>query len=103
MSHSTPANKRNPSNRLVQLSNRGDLLEQFFRGNPVALNGAAAVISDTEILQPEFAGGFGHFFECIVTVACHRVAMKRAAQIFFLDELWQGMLFGRFKLAAVFT
>jgi hypothetical protein len=78
------------------------LLEQLFRGNPVALNGAAAVIGDPEILQPEFAGGFGHFFECIVTVACDGMAMKRAAQIFLLDEFWQGMLFGRFEFAAVF-
>ncbi len=68
----------------------------------MALNGAAAVIGDPEILQPEFAGGFGHFFECIVTVACDGMAMKRAAQIFLLDEFWQGMLFGRFEFAAVF-
>ena len=60
------------------------------------------MIRDAEILQPEFAGGFGHFFECVVTVAGDRVAMKRAAQILLLDEFWQGMLFGRFEFAAVF-
>ena len=73
-----------------------------FRGNPVALNRAAAVIGDAEILQPKLAGGFGHFFDCVVTVACHCVAMKRAAQIFFFDQLQQRIFSRRFEFAAVF-
>ena len=56
-----------------------------------------------EILQPEFLGGFGHFFECIVTVARNRMAMKRAAQIFLLDQFRQRVLFGRFEFAAVLS
>ena len=60
------------------------------------------MIGDPEILQPEFAGRFGHFFECVVTVARHRMAVKRAAQIFLLDEFWQRMFFSRFEFAAVF-
>src|SRR5262245_15532468 len=60
------------------------------------------MIGDAEILQPQFASGFGHFFKCIVTVARQRVAMKCATKILLLDELWQRMLFSGFELATVF-
>src|SRR5438045_9767806 len=69
----------------------------------MALNGTAAVIGNAQILEPKFLGSFSHFIECVVAVAGDGVAMKRAAQIFLLDELRQGMLFSRFELAAVLS
>ena len=69
----------------------------------MALNGTAAVIGNAQILEPKFLGSFSHFIECVVAVAGDGVTMKRAAQIFLLDELRQGVLFSRFKLAAVLS
>ena len=60
------------------------------------------MIGDPEIFQPEFLRGFGHFFERIVTVARDGVAMKRAAQIFLLDQFRQGMLFRPLRIRRSF-
>ena len=89
MSHSTPGEQTEAVELLVQFANRGDLRAQFGFIDSVRLNRAAAVIGDAEILQAELLRGFRHFFERVVTVARGRVAMKRAAQIFLLDQLRQ--------------
>jgi len=51
------------------------------------LNRAAAVLGDAEVLQAKRLRRFGHFLERVVSIARDRVAMKRAAQIFLLDQL----------------
>jgi hypothetical protein len=70
---------------------------------PVRDNGAAAVIGDAEILQAELFRGGGHLFERIAPVARGGVTMKRAAQIFLLDQARQSTFRRRFEFAAVFT
>ena len=61
------------------------------------------MFGDSEVLQAEGLRGFRHFFERVVPVARHRVAMKRAAQIFVLNSLRQRMFFGGLEFAAVLT
>ena len=68
----------------------------------VRLDRAATVIGDAEIIQTELLRGFRHFFETVVTIAGAGVAMKCAAQIFLLDQLWDGMFLGGFKFTAIF-
>ena len=75
--------------------------EQFFLVDPVRLNLAAAVIGNAEILQPERLCGFRHFFKGVVAVARQRVAVKRATQIFLLDQFRNRIFLGGFELAPI--
>src|SRR5207302_4980169 len=86
----------------VQLSNRADLCAEFWFIDSVCLNGAAAVIGDAEIFQPQFLRGSRHFFDGIVSVTRSGVTMKRAPQVFLLDQLRQRMFLGSFEFAPVF-
>src|ERR1700720_4235836 len=86
----------------VQLSNRGDLRDQFFLIEPVRLNLASAVIGNAEILQAERLRGFRHFFKGVVSVARSSVTMKRAPQVFLLNQFWERMFLGGFELAPIF-
>ena len=70
---------------LVQFPNRRDLRAQLRRIDAVRLNRALAVLGNSQIFQAELLRRCRHFLECIVTVACDGVTMKRAAQIFLLD------------------
>ena len=87
---------------LVQLSNRRNLCAQLRLIDSVRLNRAPAVIGDAEILQAERLRGFRHFFERVVAVARDRVAVKRAPQIFLLDQFGERMLFGSLEFAGIF-
>ncbi len=98
-----PANSRNPSNFLFSFRIAVTCASNLFRIDAVGLNRTPAVIGDPQIFEAEFLRGFGHLFERIVTIARSRVAMKRAAQIFLLDQFRQRVLFGRFELAAVLS
>src|SRR5947209_10154649 len=69
----------------VQLSNGRDLGLQFWRVNAVRLDGALAVLCDSQILQPELLRGGRHFFQRVVAVARDSVTMKCAAQLFLLQ------------------
>ena len=61
------------------------------------------MLRNAEILQPQLLRRRRHFLERVMPVARGGVAMKCAAQIFFLDQSRQRVFFGGFEFAVVFA
>src|SRR5437867_2697191 len=101
MSHSTPANRRKPSDFLFN-SDRGDLSVQFRFIEAVGLDGTPAVLGNSKIFEAQRLRGFRHFFERVVAVTRCRVTMKCSSQVFLLDQFWERMLFGSSEFPAIF-
>ncbi len=78
---------------LVELADHRDLGAQPGVIETARLDRTSAVIGDAEILQAELLRRRGHFFQRIAAVARGGMAMKRAAQIFRLDQ--SGQAFSR--------
>src|SRR6266542_813998 len=86
---------------LIQRPNAGDLEAQLRFVQSMCLSRAAAMVCDPEVLESQVLCTFRHLFDRVVPIACSRMTMKCAAQVFLLNEFWQRMLLGGFELSPI--
>ena len=96
MSTSEPAKRRKWLEAGVELRMVSDLLEQALLIEPVGDDRGLRVIRDAEVLQAEFHGLVGHFFERVDAVGGGGVVVEGAAQVAEFDEARQRVFGGGF-------